>query len=173
MPNVSVSFIFLDLTASKELGEYCEHDKTQNFIKSKYIQMRLCRACMAVGPIDQSISSWMAGKGTVILKFSVWPKYIRENLRCAEKVLHCFRATDVIGKDKFFLIIFGWYIHIICCYQRSSFFLLPVSRLEVGKRLGRDTVRQLTPREYSLSCNTLLKNKTEREFIKDYYWRRW
>lgn len=107
MSLVAISFIFLDVTARKGLGEYCEHDKTGNFIQSKYIQVRLCRACMAAGPVVQSVSSWMIDKGTVIFKFSLWPKYKREDLRCAEKGLLCFRATEVIGKDKFFWIIFG------------------------------------------------------------------
>lgn len=72
------------------------------FIQSKDIQMRLCRACMAAGLVVQSVSSWMIGKGEAIIKFSLWPEYIREDLRRVEKVLLCFRATDVIGKDKFF-----------------------------------------------------------------------
>lgn len=67
---VAIFFIFLDPTAGKEMGEYCECDKTANFIQSKYIQTRLCRACMAAGPVVPSVSSRMIGKGTVILKFS-------------------------------------------------------------------------------------------------------
>lgn len=71
MSPVATSFIFLELTLRKAMGEYCEHDKTENFIQSKYIQMRLCRACMAAGPIVQSVTSWMIGKGTVIFNFFV------------------------------------------------------------------------------------------------------
>ncbi|KAF4796579.1 hypothetical protein TURU_082945 [Turdus rufiventris] len=72
--------IVQDLTASKELGEYCEHGKTENFIKSKYIQMRLCKACVAVELIDQYISSWtavfMTGRPTTYssLKSEIWPE---------------------------------------------------------------------------------------------------
>lgn len=66
----AISFIFLDLTARKEMVEYYEHDKTGNLIQSKYIQMGLCSACMAAGPIVQSVSSWMIRKGTAIFKFS-------------------------------------------------------------------------------------------------------
>lgn len=56
MSLVAISFIFLDLTSSKKMGEYWEHDKTRNFIQSKYIQMRLCKARMAAGPTVQSDS---------------------------------------------------------------------------------------------------------------------